>query len=89
MSGKKIGGSGTSSGGYDDLIYKLRSTRYVINGLRAHVSGASDGLDGRTKLGHRVKPLLHEAHTSLAVAKDRIAAVLRELGDEPVDGDHL
>jgi hypothetical protein len=89
MPDKKSGKRGTASGGYDDLIYKLRSTRYVINGLKAHVGGASDGIDGRTKLGHKCKPLLHEAHVSLAVAKDRLAAVLRELGDEPIDGDCL
>ena len=89
MSSKKSGESGTKPGGYDDLIYKLRSSRYVINGLRAGVSGAADGLDGRTKLGGRLKPALREAHTALAVAKDRLAVVLRELGDTPLEGDPL
>ena len=79
----------TKDDGYGDLIYKLRSNRYVLNALRASLSGAADGMDGRTKLGQRLKPLLHEAHLSLAVAKDRVSAVLRELGDKPLDGDSL
>jgi len=83
VSDKTNGERCTSSGGHEDLIYRLRSTRYVLNGLRGSVSGMSDGLDGRTKLGHRMKPVLHDAHAALALAKDRLAVVLRELGDEP------
>lgn len=75
--------------GFDDLIYKLRSNRYVLNSLRASVSGMADGLDGRTTLGRKLKPMLHEAHGALAVAKDRLSVVLRELGDEPLEGDKL
>jgi hypothetical protein len=87
VSKKKNGESGTPPGGYDDLIYKARSTRYVLNGLRGSVSGMADGLDGRTKLGQKLKPHLHEAHVALALAKDRMAVVLRELGDKPLEGD--
>ena len=89
MSKKMTGEPSISPGGYDDLIYKLRSTRYVLNGIRASVSGAADGLDGRTKLGQQLKPVLHEAHVALAVAKDRLGMVLRELGDKPLEGDPL
>ena len=72
----------------DEAIYQIRNLRYIAEALRAETKGMKI-MDGRNAKGRIIKEALEDANVHACVVRDRLTTVLRQLGDEPVEGDML
>lgn len=70
----------------EDGIEAVRNLRYVSEMMRSELKGLKV-MDARNKKGRQIKDIIEDAHLSQCVVRDRLTAVLRVLGDKPLEGE--